>query len=123
LDTLEAEQRSAHPSDESHHLLNKLVQRGTALEGKQQPRSHSARGAAYLQYNMESASACATSRTQDSMDGGQNHCTKRGSNKFGRHSQSNVMAADPTDNVNVVAAIACAGSVLAAPSHALQEGR
>jgi hypothetical protein len=70
LDTLEAEQRSAHPSYESHHLMNKLVQRVTALEGKQQPRSHSARGAAYLQSNMESASACAASRTQDSMDGG-----------------------------------------------------
>jgi hypothetical protein len=33
------------------------------------------------------------------------------------------MAADPTDKVNVGAAIARAGSVLAASSHALQEGR
>jgi hypothetical protein len=123
LDTLEAEQRSAHPSDESHHLMNKLLQRVTALEGKQQPRSHPARGAAYLQPNMAPASACAASRTQDSMDGGQNHRTKRRPNKFGRHTQSNVMAADPTDKVNVGAAIARAGSVLAASSHALQEGR
>jgi hypothetical protein len=103
--------------------MNKLVQRVTALEGKQQPRSYPARGAACLQSNMDSASACAASRTQNSVDGGQNHRTKRRPNKFGRHTQSNVMAAAPTDKVNVGAAIARAGSVLAASSHALQEWR